>query len=51
VEIEKDETPQQGIERELFEELGIKSKADKIIAESEYHRYRSSGIGAYRYEV
>ena len=35
--IEKDETPQQCIERELFEELGIKSKAGKIIAESEYH--------------
>jgi 8-oxo-dGTP diphosphatase len=35
--IEKDETPQQCIERELFEELGIKSKAGKIIVESEYH--------------
>lgn len=35
--IEKGETPQECLERELFEELGVKAEADKIIAESEYH--------------
>lgn len=35
--MEEGETPQECIERELFEELGVKSKADKIIVESEYH--------------
>ncbi len=35
--LEEGETPQKCIERELLEELGIKAKAGKIIAESEYH--------------
>ena len=34
--IEKGETPQQCIERELFEELGIYAKGKKIIGESIY---------------
>ncbi len=34
--IEKDETPQICLERELFEELGVKAIAGKIIAESTY---------------
>lgn len=35
--IEEGETPQECLQRELFEELGVRAKADKIIAESEYH--------------
>ena len=34
--IEHGETPQQCLERELYEELGVKSKAGSIIAESVY---------------
>ncbi len=34
--IEEDETPQICLERELFEELGVKATAGKIIAESTY---------------
>lgn len=34
--IESGETPQQCLERELYEELGVKSKAGSIIAESIY---------------
>jgi 8-oxo-dGTP diphosphatase len=35
--VEEGETPQECLERELCEELGIVSKAGKIIAVSEYH--------------
>jgi len=35
--MEGDETPQECLERELGEELGVKSKPTKIITESEYH--------------
>ena len=35
--VENGETPQECLERELLEELGIKSKAGEIIADSEYH--------------
>ena len=35
--IEKNETPESCLERELFEELNVKIKAGKIIAESIYH--------------
>ncbi len=34
--IENEETPQECLERELFEELGVQSKAGDIIAESIY---------------
>lgn len=34
--IENGETPQQCLERELYEELGVRSKASTIIAESIY---------------
>jgi len=35
--IENGKTPQECLEREIFEELGVKCKASQIIAESEYH--------------
>lgn len=35
--IEKDETPQTCLERELYEELGVRARAGEVIAESEYH--------------
>ena len=35
--IEDGESPQECLERELFEELGVLSNSTKIIAESEYH--------------
>ncbi len=41
--IENDENPQECLERELIEELGVRSKAGEIIAESEY-RYDHAAI-------
>lgn len=41
--LEEGETPQECIERELWEELGVTSKADQIIAENEY-RYDHGAI-------
>jgi 8-oxo-dGTP diphosphatase len=35
--VEEGESPQECLERELFEELGVRAKADSIVAESEYH--------------
>ncbi len=41
--IEKNETPQKCLERELLEELSVKSKAGEIIVESVYN-YESGSI-------